>query len=195
MPPVAGMTITAVDMAKWMHFHLNKWELNGVRLLSNDTYALMRTRAYDPLLSVMDSPLEISAKQGLLIVGDFKAPYTRIKEDLWENRLGNRLAFLRDDDGKIMRLITPADAADMDPITSTTNPMVLVMCLIATIVFSVTSWFGLWRRYGHDVQQNSAGRWMSGLALFAIVPLLVLAVVGSNAPQPNDIRFAQAFCD
>ncbi|MEM1381517.1 MAG: serine hydrolase domain-containing protein [Pseudomonadota bacterium] len=45
--PLGGMTITTSDMAKWMRFHLGRGALDGVRLMQEETYALMRTRAFE----------------------------------------------------------------------------------------------------------------------------------------------------
>ncbi|MEL7296596.1 MAG: serine hydrolase domain-containing protein, partial [Pseudomonadota bacterium] len=45
--PIGGISTTAADMARWMRFHLNRGELDGLRLMSESTYALMRTRQFD----------------------------------------------------------------------------------------------------------------------------------------------------
>ena len=45
--PAGGIATTATDMARWMRFHLNGGELEGVRLMSAATHARMFTRAYD----------------------------------------------------------------------------------------------------------------------------------------------------
>ena len=45
--PAGGMASTATDMARWMRFHLNGGEIDGVRLLGPGTHATMLTRAYD----------------------------------------------------------------------------------------------------------------------------------------------------
>lgn len=45
--PAGGMASTAADMARWMQFHLNRGELDGVRLLSSGTHEQMWTRAYN----------------------------------------------------------------------------------------------------------------------------------------------------
>jgi CubicO group peptidase (beta-lactamase class C family) len=45
--PVGGMASTATDMARWMRFHLNGGELDGIRLLAEDTHARMWQRAHD----------------------------------------------------------------------------------------------------------------------------------------------------
>lgn len=45
--PVGGIASTATDMARWMRFHLNGGELEGVRLMTADTHARMWTRGYD----------------------------------------------------------------------------------------------------------------------------------------------------
>jgi CubicO group peptidase (beta-lactamase class C family) len=45
--PAGGIASTATEMARWMRFHLNGGELEGVRLLRAETHAQMWTRAYD----------------------------------------------------------------------------------------------------------------------------------------------------
>ena len=44
--PAGGMASTATDMARWMRFHLNGGELDGVRLMQADTHEQMWTRAF-----------------------------------------------------------------------------------------------------------------------------------------------------
>lgn len=45
--PAGGMASTATDMARWMRFHLNGGELEGVRLLQADTHERMWTRGFN----------------------------------------------------------------------------------------------------------------------------------------------------
>ena len=45
--PAGGIASTATDMARWMRFHLNGGELDGVRLMSPETHAAMFTRGFD----------------------------------------------------------------------------------------------------------------------------------------------------
>ncbi len=45
--PAGGMASTATDMARWMRFHLNGGELEGVRLMENSTHAAMWTRGFN----------------------------------------------------------------------------------------------------------------------------------------------------
>jgi CubicO group peptidase (beta-lactamase class C family) len=45
--PAGGMASTATDMARWMRFHLNGGELEGVRLLDDSTHAEMWTRGFN----------------------------------------------------------------------------------------------------------------------------------------------------
>ena len=45
--PAGGMASTATDMARWMRFHLNGGELDGIRLLAPGTHAQMWQRAHD----------------------------------------------------------------------------------------------------------------------------------------------------
>ena len=45
--PAGGMASTATDMARWMRFHLNGGELDGVRLLDEATHQAMWTRAFN----------------------------------------------------------------------------------------------------------------------------------------------------
>jgi len=44
--PAGGMSTTAADMARWMRFHLGLGEIDGRRLLSAETHALVWTRPY-----------------------------------------------------------------------------------------------------------------------------------------------------
>lgn len=43
---LGGMTVTGADMATWMRFHLGRGAVGDVRLLSEETYKLMRQRVY-----------------------------------------------------------------------------------------------------------------------------------------------------
>ena len=52
--PAGGMASTATDMARWMRFHLNGGELEGVRLLDVDTHAHMWTRGFDDRPEAVD---------------------------------------------------------------------------------------------------------------------------------------------
>jgi CubicO group peptidase (beta-lactamase class C family) len=45
--PAGGMASTATDMARWMRFHLNGGELDGVRLLEPSTHTAMWTRGFN----------------------------------------------------------------------------------------------------------------------------------------------------
>ncbi len=45
--PAGSMASSAADMARWMRFHLNGGELDGVRLIPAETHARMLTRLYD----------------------------------------------------------------------------------------------------------------------------------------------------
>lgn len=52
--PAGGMASTAADMARWMRFHLNGGELDGIRLLSAETHARMRERGFDDQAGAAD---------------------------------------------------------------------------------------------------------------------------------------------
>jgi hypothetical protein len=150
---------------------------------------------FDRIISVINTPLSIKAKDGYLITGDSKAPYVRIGDNLWENRLGNRFAFVRAEDGTVLKLIGPSGATHLEPMTFSTNPMMLVMSMMATLVFAITTWLGLWRRFGHVHEPNNTGRWLTAFALAGIGPIILLAAVAANAPGPNDIPYAEAFSE
>jgi CubicO group peptidase (beta-lactamase class C family) len=44
--PAGGIASTATDMARWMRFHLNGGELEGIRLMQAETHARMWTRGF-----------------------------------------------------------------------------------------------------------------------------------------------------
>jgi CubicO group peptidase (beta-lactamase class C family) len=56
--PAGGIASSAAEMARWMRFHLNRGELDGVRLMRADTHAQMWTRAFD------DRPLAADVAHG-----------------------------------------------------------------------------------------------------------------------------------
>ena len=231
--PIGGMTTTASDMARWMRFHLGRGELDGVRLLSEASYELLRTRNFDPvpgaagrafgfadipyrtthyyghtgsinsffsmfalapelelgvfvsqntsdnfdplkqtttlifdrelrergelevmnrrlpteddiaaaeeiagtylsnrrvyngldkILAVVFGTADLSASDGYLMGSSSNTPYVRIAPDVWENRLGDRLSVLRDDNGEVLRIISSSGATDLEPVTFLTNP-------------------------------------------------------------------------
>jgi CubicO group peptidase (beta-lactamase class C family) len=303
--PIGGMTTTADDMARWMRFHLNRGELEGVRLLSEAGYAALRSRDFDPvpgapgrasgfadipfrsityyghtgsinaflskfavapeldlavfiaqntsdhfdplanvpllvfdrelgrrgesapaaldptaaesdieaaeavagryitgrrvfagplmILGAMDGVTELSAKDGLLIGRHPHAPFARIGPDLWENRLGQRLAFIRADDGSVARVITPGGAADAVPVGLRSEPRILAASLGATVLFSLTTWLGFWRRVRQQREKRKTGLILSIVALLATLPVAWLGVMASRFPAPEDLAFADFF--
>lgn len=52
--PAGGMSTTAADMARWLRFHLNHGELDGRRLLSTETHALVWARPYSDRAQAAD---------------------------------------------------------------------------------------------------------------------------------------------
>ena len=305
--PIGGMTTTADDMARWMRFHLNRGELDGVRLLTEAGYAALRTRDFDPVagaagrargfadipyrsisyyghtgsinafyskfaiapdlglgvfiaqntsddfdplasvpklvfdrelarraelppsirtadpteediaaakevagrymttrryyrgplkfFAAMEGPVRISAEEGRLITPYRNAPYVRIGTDLWENRLGDRLAFARSEDGEITHIVTSGGATDAVPVTWREDPMILAYSLGATVLFSLTTWLGFWRRVRQQPETRKIGVVMSTVALMASLPLVWLGVVAANAPDTDRFDFSAVFSD
>jgi CubicO group peptidase (beta-lactamase class C family) len=305
--PIGGMTTTANDMARWMRFHLNRGELDGVRLMAESTYDDLRTRDFDPVpgaagrargfgdtpyrsisyyghtgsinafyskfsispelglgvfiaqntsddfdplnsvphlvfdrvlalrgelpppittaepteddiaaaeevagrylttrrvhhgplkfLAAMEGPLEITADDGRLIGSHPNAPFVRIGEDLWENRLGARLAFARDEYGRISHVITPGGATDAVPVTWRNDPLLLWGSLGATLLFSITTWLGFWRRVRQQRETHTAGRILSAIALLATLPFVWLGVLAARLPDTDALDFAEVFAN
>jgi len=303
--PIGGMTTTADDMARWMRFHLNRGELDGVRLLSESSYAELRSRDFDPvagaagrasgfadipyrsvayyghtgsineflskfaiapdldlgvfvsqnssnhfdaldavpslvfdralalrgepapvalapavtesdieaaeavagryltsrrvfagplkILAAMDGVVELRAEDGLLIGRHPHAPYKRIGPNLWENRLGQRLAFVRAEDGSVDHVITPGGATDAVPVGLLTEPRVLAASVGATVLFSLTTWLGFWRRFRQQREKRRAGILLSVIALLATLPIAWLGVTAARFPGPEDLAFADFF--
>lgn len=52
--PAGGISTTAADMARWMRFHLNAGELDGRRLLSAETHALVFSRPFSDRADAAD---------------------------------------------------------------------------------------------------------------------------------------------
>jgi CubicO group peptidase (beta-lactamase class C family) len=69
--PAGGMASTASDMARWMRFHLNGGELDGVRLMRADTHSQMWTRAFPdrPLAADLAHGFQHRIYRDLRVVG------------------------------------------------------------------------------------------------------------------------------
>ncbi|MEO1656093.1 MAG: serine hydrolase domain-containing protein [Pseudomonadota bacterium] len=306
--PIGGMTITPADMGKWMRFHLGRGELDGVRLLSEETYALMRERAFegDPrgsdiahgfsdrpfrsttlyghdgsinsVFSTMviapelnlavfvaqnshatykpvgqlphllmdrvlmargfpgteiaeDAPTgdeaaaaakEIagryissrrpdrgferlvgavrqstaSAKDGTVSLDPQGSPFRPIGPDLWEDAEGRRMAVLRYEDGSVKGLLIGFGAAILMPVTLGTDIYVLAGAFGLTVVFLVTTYLGLWRRWGRgDGGATVIGRGLSLLALGSIFPVTFLAAGIGGVGEALSLPFGELFAD
>jgi len=305
--PIGGMTTTANDMARWMRFHLNRGELDGVRLLSEAGYAALRTRHFDPVpgasgrtsgfadipyrsthyyghtgsinafyskfamsselglgvfiaqntsddfdplarvptlvfdraltlrgeqpstisrsnpteedilaaeavagryitsrrifhgplkfFAVLDGTIRISADEGRLIGAASNTPFLRIGDGLWENRLGDRLAFARNDEGIITHMVTPSGATDAVPVTWQNDPLILGGALAATVLFSLTTWLGFWRRFRQQPETRGTGTVLSIVALLATLPVAGLGLLAANMPDTGNLDFATVFSD
>ncbi|MEO1593914.1 MAG: serine hydrolase domain-containing protein [Pseudomonadota bacterium] len=304
--PIGGMTTTASDMARWMRFHLNRGELDGTRLMSEATHALMLEREFDPvpgaggrahgfsdrpyrstrffghtgsinaffshfafapelglgvfisqntsdsfdplagvptlvfdrelmlqgaddfgkraapaeadtalaeqvagdyitsrravtgfekMFSLLDGAISISADEGRLSVPGVDAPYIRIDDNLWENRLGQRLAVVRGDKGEVVRLIGSSGATDLTPVTFLTNPNTALMAIGATAFFAVTTWLGFWRRVGQQREKTRVGGGLTALALLGVAPLIWMAILAASMGEAYAMSFAELFSD
>ncbi|MEL6950518.1 MAG: serine hydrolase domain-containing protein [Pseudomonadota bacterium] len=304
--PIGGMTTTASDMAPWMRFHLNRGELDGTRLMSDATYALMLERKFNPvpgsggrahgfsdrpyrntrffghtgsinaffshfafspelglgvfisqntsdsfdplagvptlvfdrelrlrgaddfgkraapaaedtafaeqiagdyitsrravtgfekMFSLLDGAISISADEGRLSVSGSDAPYTRIADNLWENRLGLRLAVVRGDNDEVIRLIGSSGATDLTPVTFLTNPNTALMAIGATAFFAVTTWLGFWRRVGQQREKTGVGGGLTVLALLGIAPLIWMGALAASMGDTYAMSFAEIFAD
>ena len=304
--PIGGMTTTASDMARWMRFHLNRGALDGVRLMSEDTYALMLEREFNPvpgsggrahgfsdrpyrstrffghtgsinafyshfafspelglgvfisqnaadsfdplagvptlvfdrelmrrgaddfgkraapaeadtelaeqvagdyissrravtgfekMLALFDGAITVSADEGRLSVAGADAPYVRIGDNLWENRLGQRLAVVRGEDGEVVRLIGSSGATDLTPVTFLNNPNTVLMAIGATGFFAITTWLGFWRRVGQQREKSMVGGGLTVLALLGIAPLIWMAALAASMGDAYAMSFAEIFAD
>lgn len=295
--PLGGMASTAEDMARWMLFHLGRGELNGVRLMSEETYALMRSRAFSdqpaegpamahgfmdvpyrstvlfghggsindflsnmmiapelgigiyisqnsavsnaPLSNIpnllvdrelkardaMETPrrsvadpvaaaqeaagvyqlnrraftrvdrffgsqfmLELRAfpeTPALLAPGATAAPFLPIAPDVWENRRGDRFTFLRNDAGEIVRVIDPSGSATWERVKPLETGAVVNVAGAATLAFAVTTWLGLWRRFGRgSTNTTGLGRALSLLTLASTGVLGYAALQATQVAPP-----------
>ncbi|MEO0364874.1 MAG: serine hydrolase domain-containing protein [Pseudomonadota bacterium] len=300
--PIAGMTTTAVDMGRWMRFLLNRGELDGVRLMTESTFQLMRSKAFDPVpgagvrahgfadvpyhgiryfghtgsinefyskfivapeldlgvfisqnaadsfdpltgvphlvmnrelaiqgtsdfllrpeptdedvdaaeavagtyisarrpffgpdkfVSIVQGTVDISAKEGRLLIAGSTAPYVRVGEGLWENRNGSRIGIVKGEGGGVTRIIGSSGATDLLPVTFWTNPFNLTIGLLATVFFTVTTWLGLWRRARQVREKSTTGTIVSWIALAGVLPLVCLGVVARRIPEARDMGFAE----
>jgi len=121
--------------------------------------------------------------------------FTRGRWMVWENRFGQRLAFVRGEDGSVEHVITPAGAADAVPVDWRSDPMLLGIAFGATALFSLTTWLGFWRRFRQQHETRRTGSLLSAMALLATLPVVWMIVVASQVPGPDELAFADVFSD
>lgn len=295
--PAGAIASTAEDMARWMQFHLGRGELDGVRLLSEESYQAMRSRLYpdraegadlahgfmerwfsgilvyghggalndffsnmaiapeldagifisqngsastDPIRRMPDlilarlmdeagytapepgpvadaetlaedaagqylsnrraySGLEkafalsgvttVAAHDGTIVLNQpgQSVRYVPVAQDVWENRLGERIVFIRDDEGEIIRFADAAGVHTYDRIDASSNPVLLFAGLGLALFFALTTWLGLWRRLGRDQQVTGLGRLLSisDLAIAGLVFAFAATLVAATVTLSN----------
>ncbi|MBI1392584.1 MAG: serine hydrolase [Alphaproteobacteria bacterium] len=327
--PIGGMTTTAADMAKWMAFLLGEGSLGDVRLLSEETYALMRERAFRDRLSGADmahgfqdlrfrdtilfghggsinsflsritiapelgvgifvsqnneqagappnsislkvidrelerkgdmpfdrivvrgaaaspegpgwSPAKADKAAGLEPASDAArnaeevagrylanrrpitgverflgsqavievkasgeaiyadrfdaAPFRRLAPDVYENRFGNRIAFVRDEAGDVAYLADHSGTATWERVTGLGDPQTFNIIVAAALAFAVMTWLGLWRRLGRPDATGVTGKALSAFALLATAPLFATVGLLMRTIAPlNDQSYAEIF--
>ena len=293
--PAGSIASTGEDMARWMRFHLNGGELDGVRLLRADTHARMQERLFpgredgadmahgfmsrpyrdqtfwghggainsflsnmqlvqplglgvfvsqsgtragayrrlpqlvvdralglDPVnapppgrLSLGESELEIYAGRytanrreaegfeklitglgvltvsagtdALIVDGERFWP---VAEDVFQNRLGERLVFMRDENGAVIRIADSGGANSFDPVAGDTDPLLLGLAFVPAVLFSITIWLGLWRRMGRGQTVTLVGRLLSAFDLAAAALVFAyLACFLAAAASLMDVGF------
>lgn len=98
------------------------------------------------------SPLVVTAlPDGALLIPTNKIPapsrFERIGPDLWQNALGDRVAFVRDAEGRVFRMADGTGAQTYDRATGLSNPIWLYAAFGSAGLFSLTTLMGfIWRR-------------------------------------------------
>lgn len=102
--------------------------------------------------------------------------------DLYENRHGDRVAFSRDENGRVTHFTSVMGVHSADRISFLSNPVALGGAFGAAVFFAVTTFAGAWRRQGRAVAQTATGRAL-GLAdmAVALVVFLLLASMLTTA--------------
>ncbi|MEM0928112.1 MAG: serine hydrolase domain-containing protein [Pseudomonadota bacterium] len=137
---------------------------------------------------------KVSAKDGAVSLDPERSPYTPIAPDVWENAQGTRMQVLRFEDGTMRGLIVGGSAV-MLPVTLATDIFLLAGAYGLTVVFLVTTYLGLWRRWGRgDGEATAVGRALSLLALASVIPMTLLGAamvkVGEIMSEPYGELFA-----
>lgn len=284
--PAGSLASTAADMARWMRFHLGEGELDGVRLMSRESYRRMRERVFpdrpeaadlahgmmerpyrglsvfghggsiNDFLSIMALSEELQAgvfvsqnstasadpvqrlpdrvfdrliaesgwpepapavvedaetraeaaagrylsnrraysgleklfagtaltsvqAEGAAIIVSTPAGSARfwpVGPDVYENRLGERVQFLRNEEGEIFRMAGTMGVHTHDRVGPASDPLLLFAAMGAAVFFSLTTWLGLWRRLGRGQTVTGLGRALSLLDL--AIAGLVFAFAG-----------------
>ncbi|MEO1241725.1 MAG: serine hydrolase domain-containing protein [Pseudomonadota bacterium] len=101
--------------------------------------------------------------------------------DLYENRHGDRVAFSRDDEGRITHFTGVMGVHSADRISFLSHPVALGGTFGAAVLFAATTFAGAWRRQGRAVAQTATGRalGLADMAAALVVFLLLASMVAT----------------
>ncbi|MEO1013647.1 MAG: serine hydrolase domain-containing protein [Pseudomonadota bacterium] len=128
--------------------------------------------------------------------GASNTPFRRLAPDVYENRRGDRIVFVRDDKGRVVRFAGSSGTNTLERVSGLADPKWAMYAFGATLALSLTTWLGLWRRVGRGDEVTGAGRALSVFALAATVPAVAVAgLVFQMVSAIDGMSYAEIFAD
>lgn len=122
-------------------------ELAGLYLTNRRPFT-GRAKIFGALGPLLVTPLEDGALILPTNTGPVPSRFEPVGPDLWQNAYGARVAFLRDAEGRVVRMADGTGAQTWDRVSGLANPVWIAVTFVLAILFSLTTLGGLIWRHG-----------------------------------------------
>ncbi len=169
----------------------NASEVAGVYLSNRRQFT-----GVEKFFGVLSTQKMIADGEVVYTEGSSHLPYRRLAPDVYENRRGDRIVFVRDDNDRVVRLAGSSGTNTSERVSGLADPKWSMYAAGAALGLSLTTWLGLWRRFGRDDEVTAAGRALSLFTLAATLPLFVVAaLIFRFISKVEGLSYAEMFVD
>ena len=113
--------------------------------------------------------------EALVVSGGGESHYfRRLNEDVFTSSGGDRIAFIRDQQGRAVALVDGTGVHSLEKLGWWQNPASLLVVLIAAMLLGITHVLGFWRRAGRGIYTGFAARAAGAAALLGVLSVAAL---------------------